>query len=87
MALYKIQDSCVSCGACVSFCKQNAILQNNTKYIIDPLSCTGCGDCVFNCSLNSIIESHLIVNNKSVSDIYIGTKKINTIYLGSKKIY
>ena len=39
---YKITDECISCGACEVVCKNNAISERDTTYIIDPDKCTEC---------------------------------------------
>jgi len=39
---YKITDDCISCGACEAECKNQAISEGDTTYIIDPGKCTEC---------------------------------------------
>ena len=39
---YKITDDCISCGACEAECKNNAISEGETVYVIDPDKCTEC---------------------------------------------
>ncbi len=39
---YKITDDCISCGACEAECKNQAISEGDTSYIIDPDKCTEC---------------------------------------------
>ena len=39
---YKITDDCISCGACEPECKNVAIKEGDTIYIIDPNKCTEC---------------------------------------------
>ncbi len=39
---YKITDDCISCGACESECKNDAISEGEEVYIIDPDKCTEC---------------------------------------------
>ena len=39
---YKITDDCISCGACEPECKNAAIKEGDTIYIIDPNKCTEC---------------------------------------------
>lgn len=39
---YKIVESCISCGACESECKNDAISEGDTIYVIDASKCTEC---------------------------------------------
>ena len=39
---YKITDECISCGACEAECKNEAISEGDTIYIIDSDKCTEC---------------------------------------------
>ena len=39
---YKITDDCISCGACEAECKNQAISEGDTAYVIDPVKCTEC---------------------------------------------
>ena len=39
---YKITDDCISCGACEAECKNQAISEGDTTYVIDPDKCTEC---------------------------------------------
>ena len=39
---YKITDECISCGACEAECKNQAISEGETSYVIDPDKCTEC---------------------------------------------
>ena len=39
---YKITDECISCGACEGECGNQAILEGETIYVIDPDRCTEC---------------------------------------------
>ena len=39
---YKIVESCISCGACESECKNGAIGEGGSIYVIDPKKCTEC---------------------------------------------
>lgn len=39
---YKITEDCISCGACESACKNEAIKEGETIYEIDPSKCTEC---------------------------------------------
>lgn len=39
---YKINDDCISCGACEPECPNSAITEGATIYSIDPSKCTEC---------------------------------------------
>ena len=39
---YKITDECITCGACETECKNEAIKEGDTTYVIDPDKCTEC---------------------------------------------
>jgi len=39
---YKINEECISCGACEPECKNEAITEGEETYIIDPDKCTEC---------------------------------------------
>jgi ferredoxin len=51
---YVISEECVSCGACVSECPNNAISEGADKYVIDPDACVDCGTCADVCPNNAI---------------------------------
>jgi len=42
---YKIQDFCVSCGACEAMCPVGAISMGDAHFEIDPEKCIECGAC------------------------------------------
>ena len=39
---YKINEECISCGACEPECPNGAISEGETIYVIDPNKCTEC---------------------------------------------
>lgn len=39
---YKITDECISCGACEPECKNKAISEEETIFVINPDKCTEC---------------------------------------------
>jgi ferredoxin len=39
---YKITNDCISCGACADECKNDAISEGKTIYVINPDKCTEC---------------------------------------------
>ncbi len=51
---YKVDESCISCGACLGQCPVNAIKQGDDKVDIDPDSCLECGACAVSCPMEAI---------------------------------
>ncbi len=39
---YKINEDCISCGACETECPNAAIKEGETTFVIDPNKCTEC---------------------------------------------
>jgi ferredoxin len=39
---YQITEECISCGACEAECKNEAISEGKTVYVVDPEKCTEC---------------------------------------------
>ena len=39
---YKIEEECISCGACEPECPNTAITEGDPLYVIDPDRCTEC---------------------------------------------
>ena len=50
---FKINDSCVACGACASACPTEAISEAEGKYVIDADACVGCGACAEACPVGA----------------------------------
>lgn len=50
---YKIDDSCIACGACAGECPVDAISEGN-PYTIDAEKCTDCGACASTCPVEAI---------------------------------
>ena len=46
---------CISCGACVAECPQDAVVQDEKFYRIDLSLCNGCGLCVSVCPMDCIL--------------------------------
>ena len=46
---YKINDECISCGACEAECPVQAIAEGDGKYVIDAEKCIDCGVCAEAC--------------------------------------
>ena len=46
---YKINDACISCGACADVCPVSAISEGDAAYVIDDSACIDCGACADTC--------------------------------------
>ena len=53
---YVINDSCISCGACIDECPVEAISQGDSQYVIDADACISCGTCAGVCPTGAISE-------------------------------
>jgi coenzyme F420-reducing hydrogenase delta subunit/heterodisulfide reductase subunit C len=54
------QDTCSTCGICVSVCKAEAIKVDREKkeIILDKVKCQGCGSCIAACPSGIITQKH-----------------------------
>ena len=50
---YKINEDCISCGACAADCPVNAISEGDGKYVIDAEACIDCGACAGSCPVSA----------------------------------
>ena len=55
---YKINDNCISCGACAANCPVECITQGDDKYVIDSETCISCGTCASVCPVGAPVESN-----------------------------
>jgi ferredoxin len=53
---YKINDSCVSCGACASECPVNCISEGDSIFVIDADACIECGNCANVCPVGAPVQ-------------------------------
>ncbi|MCK9394879.1 MAG: 4Fe-4S binding protein [Methylobacter sp.] len=44
MALFIDENKCARCGVCEPECPNEAIVQTEDAYVIDPALCTGCAE-------------------------------------------
>ncbi|MFA4915701.1 MAG: 4Fe-4S binding protein [Syntrophales bacterium] len=52
---YVITDDCICCGSCQEECPEEAINEEEDKYVIDSDSCIDCGICADQCPVEAII--------------------------------
>lgn len=50
---YKINNECISCGACEAQCPVGAISEGDGKYEINPDVCVDCGACAGVCPVGA----------------------------------
>ncbi len=50
---YKINNECISCGACEAQCPVGAISEGDGKYEINPDICIDCGACAGVCPVGA----------------------------------
>ena len=53
---YKIDEKCISCGACADTCPCGAISQGETQYVIDAETCISCGACAGTCPVGAPVD-------------------------------
>ena len=52
---YKINDTCIACGACAPECPTEAISEGDPIYIIDGDKCIDCAACADVCPTDSCV--------------------------------
>jgi ferredoxin len=59
-------NSCIDCKSCSNSCKQNAMVYENKKSILNNEDCILCGDCMDSCKFNSLeIDRTKLLNKYS----------------------
>ena len=53
---YKINENCISCGACAANCPVECISQGENKFEINKDLCISCGTCASVCPVGAPIE-------------------------------
>jgi MinD superfamily P-loop ATPase len=71
------QADCIGCGACLAYCRFEAIRMNGqgageATFSIDPLSCEGCGVCVRFCPVEAIDFPERLCGEWMVSETRCG---------------
>lgn len=46
---YRINENCISCGACEAECPVSCIASGDDRYVIDESQCIECGACANVC--------------------------------------
>jgi ferredoxin len=50
---YRIDDSCISCGACEPECPVSCISAGDTAYVVNEEACIECGACANVCPVDA----------------------------------
>ena len=50
---FKINDACISCGACEGECPVSAISAGDAAYVVDADTCISCGACAAVCPVGA----------------------------------
>ena len=53
---YKINENCISCGACAPNCPVDCITEGDGKYEINKDMCIDCGTCASVCPVGAPVE-------------------------------
>jgi len=69
---FKITDSCTSCMKCTSYCKYDALKQEDILARKPGLTCTLCGDCVTTCHTSSLQYKFFKMSPTASRNLYLG---------------
>ena len=61
-------ENCNACGDCIEVCMNNAILDFNDFYYIDPRWCAECGSCTAFCYNNAIGYQGLDITSNIITE-------------------
>jgi ferredoxin len=53
---YRINDSCICCGACEAECPVGCITAGDDIYVIDEAACIDCGACASVCPVEAPVQ-------------------------------
>ena len=53
----RVNEGCISCGACAADCPVDAISDGGEHYVIDADTCIDCGSCAATCPVEAISEA------------------------------
>ncbi len=51
-----LEDTCISCGACINECPVGAITAGDASSVVDADACIDCGACQAVCPVEAIVE-------------------------------
>ena len=71
------QDDCIACGACMSYCRFEAVKMKErpaggATFSVDPVSCEGCGVCVWFCPVKAISFPERLCGEWMISETRCG---------------
>ena len=53
---YKINDDCISCGACADACPTSCITEGDGKFVIEASECVECGSRADTCPVGAPVK-------------------------------
>ncbi len=52
---HRITEECIVCGACMSECPEQAIIEGTDSFSINPDKCSDCGTCAEVCPVGACL--------------------------------